>query len=286
MIRHSIAEGWLLLRSRAIVSATLALALAVPVSLAGLTILLSRWLEPMVEVAGGDRTVAILLHPHMDRAQRDRWIADQTEHHPGWTVRAVPPDELQERLVRWFPYLTDLLERDGGGLLPQLVEVSTSDTSELEVLRSSPAVIAIGPRSSLHQTLDRAADRLGLVLAAISLVLLGAAAVLAAIWVHLELFRHADEIAIMRLIGAEEQAVRGPFVLAVTAPGVLAAALAIAATLFLASLISRPLTAFGLPMLRVEIWVLGLEALAACLIPIAAAVFTLRRHTASDLRKA
>jgi cell division protein FtsX len=285
MIRHSLSEGWLLLRSRGLVSVTLALALAVPVGLSGLTIILSRWLEPMVAAAGGERTVAILLHPHMDAAQRERWISDQAERNPEWTVRAVPRDELEERLVQWFPYLTDLLEGDGGSLLPQLVEVSTEDTSQLEALRTSPAVIAVGPRSSLHKTLDRAAGRLGLALAGISLVLLAAAAVLAAIWVHLELFRHSDEITIMRLIGAEESAVRGPFILAVTAPGVLAAVLAISATLFLTSVLSRPLVTIGLPPLSAELWVLALEAVVACLIPVAAAFFTLRRHTMAELQK-
>ena len=51
MIRHALAEGWLLLRHRGGVSAILALALAIPICLAGLTWSMMRWMGPLVDLA-------------------------------------------------------------------------------------------------------------------------------------------------------------------------------------------------------------------------------------------
>jgi len=61
MIRHAVAEGWLLLRQRGAVSLVLALALAVPISLAGMGLTIRHWLGPMVGLSGQSSTVAVLL---------------------------------------------------------------------------------------------------------------------------------------------------------------------------------------------------------------------------------
>ena len=63
MIRHALSEGWLLLRQRSLVSSVLALALAVPLSIAGISFAVSRWLQPLVEASRQQTTVAVLLHP-------------------------------------------------------------------------------------------------------------------------------------------------------------------------------------------------------------------------------
>ena len=224
MIRHALAEGWLLLRQRSAVSVILALALAVPICLAGVTLAVSRWIQPMVELTRDDNVVAVLLHPHMDEGQRRQWIEEQEQAHGEWQIETVPPAELAQRLTHWFPYLSDLLEGEAGDLLPPLVEVTADDPDSVNVLLDSPAVIAVGPRSSLHRLLRETSRQMGWLLGLISAVLLASAGLLAAVWVHLELYRHADEITIMRLIGATESAVRGPFLVAVVAPGLLAAA--------------------------------------------------------------
>ena len=48
MIWHALGEGWLLLRERGVVSLILAMALAVPVCLAGVTWAMMGWLQPVV----------------------------------------------------------------------------------------------------------------------------------------------------------------------------------------------------------------------------------------------
>ncbi len=283
MIRHALAEGWELIHRRLVITLTLAGALAVPVCLAGLTFVVSQWLGPLIALGNERSTVAVLLHPRMDIPQREAWQRDQERRHPEWTVTAVPPGLLAQRLSHWFPYLTDILRDEGPDLLPPLVEITTGEPSQVGELLTSPAVLAVGPRSSLHQLIGRTADRLKWTLLALSVVLLGSAALLAAVWVHLEVYRHEDEITIMRLLGAAESTIRGPFVVAVSAPGLLAATLAASGTAVLASVLSRLAAVVGLPPLRAHWSVFLVEAALAIALPVIAAGLTLARHSREEL---
>ena len=282
MIRHALAEGWLLLRHRGGVSVILSLALAIPICLAGLTWSMMRWLEPLVDLAHEANVVAVLLHPHMDGAQRTRWIEDQRRDRKEWQLEVVPPEQLSERLSHWFPYLRDLLDEAGPSMLPPLVEITTDDLASVSVLERSPAVIAVGPRSSVNRMLGRLARGMVFVLGGLSGVLLLSAALLAAVWVHLELYRHADEITIMRLVGAAESAVRGPFIVATMVPGLIAGALAVAATVTVAIQLSRVTEVLGLPRVDVGPAVLVVQIVAGFLLPFGAAMITLGRHAAMD----
>lgn len=284
MIRHALAEGWLLLRHRGLVSLFLALALAIPVSLAGVTWAVMRWLEPVVGTADRANVVAVLLHPHMDDDQRAAWLQSQRDDHPNWQLEVVSPEQLAARLSHWFPYLSDILEQDGGAMLPPLVEITTDDPESVAGLERSPTVIAVGPRTPLRSLLDRVARGLGLALAGTSVVLLISAALLAAVWVHLELYRHADEITIMRLVGATEPAIRGPFLVAAAAPGLVAGMLAVVVTSAVVDGLSRLAGVLGLPPLTISAGLLGAQSAVGLLLPLAAAWITLVRHAAAEER--
>jgi cell division transport system permease protein len=280
VIRHALAEGWLLLRHRGLVSLFLALALAIPIGLAGITFAVMRWLDPVVGTAERANVVGVLLHPHMGDDQRAAWLSSQRRDHPEWRLEVVPPEQLAQRLTHWFPYLKELLEREGGTMLPPLVEISTVDPESVAVLERSPAVIAVGPRTPLTRLLGRVSRSLVVALSAASAVLLIAAALLAAVWVHLELYRHADEITIMRLVGATESAIRGPFLVATAAPGLVAGVLALIGTSAVVDGLSRLAEALGLPALTVSPGVLAAQAGAGVVLPLAAATITLMRHAA------
>lgn len=282
MIRHALAEGWLLLRHRGLVSLFLALALAIPIGLAGVTLSVMRWLEPAVGTVDRANVVAVLLHPHMGDAQRAAWLESQRRDHPEWRLEVVAPEQLAQRLIHWFPYLKDLLERDGGAMLPPLVEITTADPESVAVLERSPAVIAVGPRTPLTSLLGRVSRGLGIALAAASVVLLMSAVLLATVWVHLELYRHADEITIMRLVGATESTIRGPFLVATAAPGLVAGALAALGTSAVVEALSGMAEVLGLPGLTVSPGLLAAQAGAGVVLPLAAAVITLMRHAAVD----
>jgi cell division protein FtsX len=283
VIRHALAEGWELIHRRLLVTLTLASALAVPLCLAGLTFVVSQWLEPLVALGSERSTVAVLLHPRMDEPQREEWRLDQERRHPDWAIAAVPPEMLAERLSRWFPYLGDILRDEGLTLLPPLVEVTTVEPDRVGELLSSPAVLAVGPRTSLNHLIGRTADRLKWTFVVLSAVLLASAAVLAAVWVHLEVYRHADEITIMRLLGAAESTIRGPFVVGVCAPGLLAAALSASGTAVLAAVLSRLAAVVGLPPLRPHWGVILAEVVVAASLPLLAAGITLARHAREEL---
>jgi len=126
VIRHALAEGWLLLRQRGAVSVVLALALAVPISLAGVGLSLHRWLGPVAAMSGQASVVAVLLHPRLDGEQRSNWISEEAKAHPEWVITEISREDLVERLERWFPYLEELVA-GGDASLPPLVEIETTN---------------------------------------------------------------------------------------------------------------------------------------------------------------
>jgi cell division transport system permease protein len=282
MMRHALAEGWLLLRQRAAVSLVLALALAVPISLAGIGLTLYAWLQPMAAHSNETGTVAVLLHPRLDQQQRRQWMDGLGESHPEWVINEVPQDELVLRLSRWFPYLADLLEGRATEM-PPLIEIATTEPADVAVLEGSRDVLAIGPLTSIEHILGRVARRLALVIALLSAMVLAGAVLLSGVWVHLELYRHAGEITIMRLVGATEGTLRGPFVVAVAVPGLLAGLLSVVATIVTTKSLSEMTTALGLAGVSPP-WVgLALQAAAAVLLPVAAAMVTLARYAADPI---
>ncbi len=282
MIPHAIAEGWLLLRQRGAVSLVLALVLAVPISLAGMGLTIRHWLAPMVGLSSQSSTVAVLLHPRFDDRQRQRWIADESAAHPEWSISEVSNEDLVTRLGRWFPYLDELVA-GGDASLPPLIEIVTADPESVAVLEGQSEVLAVGPRSSIPQALSRVSRRLAWAMGILSAVLLAGAVLLAAVWVHLELFRHADEITIMRLVGATERTIRGPFLVAVATPAAAAAALSVVGTIAATAGLSRLSSDLGLSPITVPPMVLMMQAAAGFVLPVVAAMITLARHATDEL---
>jgi cell division transport system permease protein len=282
MMRHALSEGWLLLWSRGLVSPILAIALAIPISLAGVTVSVRQWLEPVIDLGDREGVVAVLLHPRLDDAERRKWIDEKRLAHSQWRLQAVAPEDLAHRLSTWFPYLEDLLEREGPGMLPPMIEVRTKQPSAVLELKTDPGVLAVGPTSSVNQVVGRVAARFATVLFAVAGLLMAGALLFAGVWVHLELHRNAEEIAIMRLMGATESTVRGPFLVAVTAPALLAAATSVVITVVAVGWISRLAGPLGLAATGPPPVVLAAEVCCAVVLPLAAAVVTLERHAASE----
>jgi cell division transport system permease protein len=281
-MRHALAEGWLLLRSRGLISPILALALAIPISLAGVTVSVRQWLAPVIDLGDREGVVAVLLHPRMDASERASWIDATHRDHPEWQVRSVEPEELAERLSTWFPYLENLLERDGPRMLPPMVEITTRKPQGVLVLTGDDDVLAVGPTSSVNQVVGRVAGRFATVLFTIAGLLIAGAVLFAGVWVHLELHRNAEEIAIMRLMGATESTVRGPFLVAVAVPALLAAAASVTITTVAVSWISHLASPLGLAPTGPPMVVLMVQIVGAVILPLAAAIVTLERHAAAE----
>jgi cell division transport system permease protein len=279
VIRHAVIEGLVVLRQRAAVSVVLAFALGVPIALAGVGLTIHRWLGPIAELSGQGSSVAVLLHPELEASERRRWIAERAAEHPDWIITELSSGDLAERLQRWFPYLGDVVDA-GDATLPTLIEIMTDNPESVSVLEGRSEVLAVGPRSSIQQTLGRVAHRLALIVGVISGVLLAASLLLAAVWVHLELYRHADEITIMRLVGATEGTIRGPFLVAVVIPGVAAGILSVIGSAATISGLSRLSSALGLSSIAISPSIIGLQLASGVLLPFLAAVITLARHSA------
>ena len=282
MIRHALAEGWLLLRSRGLISPVLALALAIPISLAGVTISVRQWLAPVIELGDRESVVSVLLHPRLDGAERQTWMREQAAKHPQWQLATVEPDELAERLATWFPYLEEILDREGPEMLPTMVEIRTRDPQGVLVLKEDLSVLAVGPTSSVNQVVGRVARQFALMLISVVVALIAGAVLLAAVWVHLELHRHAEEIAIMRLMGATEATVRGPFLVAVAAPALLAAAASVVCTVLAVGFMARLAAPLGLTTAGVSPLILFVQVVGAVGLPMAAAFITLERYASAD----
>ena len=282
MIRHAVAEGLVVLRERAAVSVVLALALAMPIALAGVGLTLHHWLGPMAGLSGEKSSVAVLLRPRLEASERRRWIADLSTEHPDWDISEVSSRDLAERLQRWFPYLEGLMD-SGDAALPPLVEILTNNPDSVAVLEERSEVLAIGPRSSIQQTLGQVARRLALIVGVVSGVLLAGALLLAAVWVHLELYRHADEVIIMRLVGATEATIRGPFLVAVALPGLVAGVLSAVGSVATVAGLSRLTTALGLSAMSIPPTILVAQVATGVLLPVLAAIITLARHAADAI---
>jgi cell division transport system permease protein len=281
-MRHALVEGWLLLKSRGLISLVLAVALAIPISLAGITLSVRQWLAPLIDLGDRESIVAVLVHPALDAGRRLDWLADTARQHPEWRLEHVPPDELAHRLSDWFPYLEDVLDREGPEILPPMVEITTTEPERVAALSDDPEVLAVGPTSSVNRVVGRAGRRLATVLFAIAAALSAGAVLLAAVWVHLELHRHADEIAIMRLMGATEATVRGPFLVAVAVPSIAAAVMSMVMTLMVVGWLARLFEPLGLSGVGGPAVVIACQVAGAVILPVAAALMTLERHASNE----
>ena len=94
-------------------------------------------------------------------------------------------------------------------------------------------------------------------------------------------FYHTND----RLVGATEAAVRGPFLVAASAPGLLAGALAPIVTAVAVSFLSGVATSLGLEQLPFPWWLACGQALCGVILPLAVAAATLARHARAELRE-
>jgi cell division protein FtsX len=168
---------------------------------------------------------------------------------------SMTPRKVQEELAAWFPELSTVLLTLDERSFPPIIQVEVTPGQEGAVagfLQSRPDVTLVESSRGWQARLEQAVSRFffaGFVLALT--LLLGCCAVVLLV-VRLLVLNHADEIAIMRLIGAHEGDIRRPYLvcgsLLGAVGGVLGAGLLLALQLALRT---------ALPALAVEGWVLA-----------------------------
>jgi cell division transport system permease protein len=195
------------------------LTIAVSVLLGGAFLLASRNVMESVQRWRSEMRVVIYLRPAAGPAR----LAQLTSEAGGapWvaSAKAVSSQDARERFREIFPSLSGLVEGWDEEPLPASIEVALRDPSArsaevrswIEAWRARPEVEMVDDdREWLGQleTLVAVGRGIGLALAG---GLLGAAIFTIASVIRLAAYLHQEEISILRLVGATEFYIRGPF---------------------------------------------------------------------------
>jgi cell division transport system permease protein len=192
------------------------LTIAVSVLLGGAFLLASRNVMESVQRWRGEMRVVIYLQPSADLARLTAEAAGAP-----WVASAKPVSsrDARQRFREIFPSLSGLVEGWDEEPLPASIEVALKDPSArsaevrawIESWRARPEVEMVDDdREWLGQleTLVAVGRGIGLALAG---GLLGAAVFTIASVIRLAAYLHQEEISILRLVGATEFYIRGPF---------------------------------------------------------------------------
>ncbi len=194
--------------------------IALSLSLGGVFLLVSGNLRQLIDTWKSESKIVVYLQTGSE-AEGSEGLKRRLGEAP-WTlaVEAVTSDAAHDRFRRAFPSLSDLLEGWDEDPLPASLEVEidwqrVDDRRTLDGwidrLRQEAAVSAIDDdRDWLTQleTVVYALEALGLV---VGLILLATAMFTISSVIRLTAYLYRDEIAVMRMVGATEFFIRGPF---------------------------------------------------------------------------
>jgi cell division transport system permease protein len=217
---------------------TLAAVLTIGVSLflCGAFLVLFRNLTRTVAQWQQEIAVVVYLPRGVDRAQVEdlRFVLSA----PVWVrgVAEVDAAAAARRFEETFPRLAELARVNEGDLFPPSLEATVDPAAIddvqfhewIEGLRLHPAALMV---DADQEWLDQLAAAVRLVRAGgvlLGMLLVGAAALTTSSMLRLIAHAHREEIAIMRLVGATEFYIRGPFYFEGLLQGVAGAAIAIA----------------------------------------------------------
>lgn len=223
---------WNLLRSWR-VSLLAVLTIAVSLLLGGTFLLASHNLAGSVASWRGQMRVVVYLRADAPPGDLARLAAEAREGRGVQSVEQVTAEAAKERFRSTFPSLADLVEGSGEPL-PASLEVvlrrGGAPAGEIEAWlaawRRRPEVAMVDDDREWLSEVETAVAVVrvaGLVLGGI---LLGAAIFTIASIIRLTAYLHHEEIAIMRLVGATEFFIRGPFYVEGLIQGLLGGALA------------------------------------------------------------
>lgn len=195
------------------------LTIAMSIFIGGTFMLLSGNLDHLVENWRQEAKIIVYLESSSSSGdvERIRRLASES----AWvtSVDEVSGEQASSRFREIFPSVQELLESWDDEPLPTSLEMTFDATlaepggfdSWLVDLRADPAVLLVDDDRDWLQQLDAFVGilrGLGLV---VGLALLGAAVVTIASVIRLTAFLYRDEIAVMRMVGATELYIRGPF---------------------------------------------------------------------------
>lgn len=201
------------------VSLLAVLTIAVSLFLGGVFLLISGNLARSVETWRGQMRVVIYLRPDTSEPQLRQLAAEAGR--PAWasSVEAVTPAEARERFGEVFPGLADLVAGWEEEPLPASIEVGIGEKAArspevarwIDGWRQRPEVTLVDDDREWLGQLEAAVAVVRGVGVALAGGLLAAAIFTIASVIRLTAYLHHEEIGIMRLVGATEFFIRGPF---------------------------------------------------------------------------
>jgi cell division transport system permease protein len=237
-LRYFVREAWLGLARSWRVSLLAIFTIGVSLFLAGAFLLTSGNLARSITTWRQDARFVVYLNTQSDAS--DRAAIENLLQQSPWVEELVfvSPDEGAERFRTAFPTLAELVEDDRYGSLPATFEARLVPNAEIDrqqfrdwasSISASPAVETVDDDREWIEDVETLLAVVRTVGTILTGVLLGAAVFTIAAVVRLTSFLYRDEIAIMRLVGATEFFIRGPFYLEGILQGVLGAAAALGA---------------------------------------------------------
>lgn len=193
--------------------------IAVSLYVGGLFLWIAGNLAERVDAWRREARVIVYLDPESseEEVERLRTLAGE----PPWAteVRRVSPDEARARFQELFPQLAELVADQAQNPLPASFEIRYEAEAAsfeavdawTETLRASPAADLVDDDRDWLAQLDTVVRLVRTVGFALGAVLLTAAVFTTASVIRLSAYIHRDEISIMRLVGATEFFIRGPF---------------------------------------------------------------------------
>ncbi|GMU63928.1 MAG: hypothetical protein AMXMBFR36_02020 [Acidobacteriota bacterium] len=202
------------------VSSLAILTIGVSLFLAGVFYLVSRNLEETIRRWRDEARLVVYLDPDLAAATRAEIEKELRAGAGVVEVAFVASDEAARRFERAFPSLADLVRESGGAELPASFEAllrpggdldeATMDAWVHRVAELPGVELVDDDRDWIRQveTVLAVVRALGLLL---TTVLIAASVFTIASVVRLISYLYRDEIAVMRLVGATEFYIRGPF---------------------------------------------------------------------------
>jgi cell division protein FtsX len=141
-------------------------------------------------------------------------VAELRLRFPDIAGEVTPAAAVREELVRWFPELSTVLLGLDEASFPTLVQLDAPAAREAEAatwLAARPEITLVANSRDWESRVQRTASRIAAVGFGLAAVLLIGCCVVVLLVVRLLVLAHADEIAIMRLIGAHEHDIRMPY---------------------------------------------------------------------------
>lgn len=235
-LRYFAREAAVSLVRSAKVSALAVLTIAVSLFLAGVLLLVSRNLARTVADWRGEARFVVYLAAGTGGEARAGLAAELGRSPWFGDVVEVPPEEARRRFERSFPSLADLVSEGGQGRLPSSIEARVASAAAGDDLAFHAFVDALRARPEV-ETVDDDRDWIAQVETALAVVraigvgllvvLVGASIFTIASVVRFTALLYAEEIAVMRLVGATEFFIRGPFYLEGVLQGLLGAAVSV-----------------------------------------------------------